>query len=91
MMVLQVLGGIGTPLNPREFYFHLHSQLASLGITGVYFCGCKRVCKQTVGVNEHAGSAPCMAVCFHVIHNSRLCGFSARPVLLLTHPHAYTR
>jgi len=31
---VQVLAGIGTPGNPKQFYSYLHSQLAALGITG---------------------------------------------------------
>lgn len=35
LLLLQVLGGIGAPEDPKKFFFHLHSQLAGLGITGV--------------------------------------------------------
>lgn len=38
LLRVQVLGGIGTPQDPRKFFFHLHSQLASLGITGMVGC-----------------------------------------------------
>jgi hypothetical protein len=34
LLPLQVLGGIGALQDPRKFFSHLHSQLASLGITG---------------------------------------------------------
>lgn len=52
---LQVLGGIGAPQDPRKFFSHLHSQLASLGITGSL---CRAGCAHHTRPTQSSRSEP---------------------------------
>lgn len=61
LLLVQVLGGIGAPVEPRRFYFHLHSQLASLGITGMSY-SCPTV-SSTLYIIRLAGQAQQHCIC----------------------------